>query len=159
KSTLINRLIGEERMLTGPEPGLTRDAIHIGWSHKGKPVRLVDTAGLRRRARVTERLEKMSGRETMRAIRLAHGVVLGIDAAQGLEKQDLLIAHHVAEEGRALVIAVNKWDVVKDRRAVLRHVQEKVEDSIAQLAGVPVVTVSALKGEGLDELMKEVMQA
>jgi GTP-binding protein len=158
KSTLINRLIGEERMLTGPEPGLTRDAIPIGWRYKGKPVRLVDTAGLRRRAKVTDKLEKMSGHETLRAIRLAHVAVLVIDAAQAFEKQDLIIAHHVAEEGRALVIAVNKWDAVKDKRAALRHVREKIEDSLAQVSGVPVVTLSALKGEGLEELMKEVMK-
>ncbi|MGE3623837.1 MAG: ribosome biogenesis GTPase Der, partial [Bdellovibrionales bacterium] len=99
KSTLVNRLIGEDRMLTGPEPGLTRDAIAIGWNFRGRPVRLVDTAGLRRRGKVTEKLEKMSGHETIRAIRLAHVVVLVVDAQQPLEKQDLLIAHHVAEEG------------------------------------------------------------
>ena len=122
KSTLINKLIGEERMLTGPEPGLTRDAIPIGWTYKGKPVRLVDTAGLRRRVRVTEKLEKMSGHESLRAIRLAHVVVLVIDALQPLEKQDLLIAHHVVEEGRALGLAVNKWDAVKNARGTLRTI-------------------------------------
>ena len=158
KSTLVNRLIGEDRMITGPEPGLTRDAIPIGWSHKGRPVRLVDTAGLRRRAKVTEKLEKMSGHETIRAIRLAHVVVLVIDAAQGLEKQDLSIAHHVAEEGRALVIAVNKWDAVKDKKAVLRGIRERAEDSLAQLSGLPMVTISALEGEGLDDLMRGVME-
>lgn len=158
KSTLINHLIGEERMLTGPEPGLTRDSIQIAWAHKGKPVRLVDTAGLRRRARVTSELEEMCGHETFRAIRLAHVVVLVIDAVAGFEKQDLLIAHHVAEEGRALVIAVNKWDAVKDKRAALRDIRERAEDSLAQVAGVPLVTISALKGEGLDALMKDVMK-
>ncbi|HUY69307.1 MAG TPA: ribosome biogenesis GTPase Der, partial [Alphaproteobacteria bacterium] len=117
KSTLINRLIGEERMLTGPEPGLTRDAIHIGWEYKGKPMRLVDTAGLRRRARIEDALEKMSAAESLRAIRLAHVVILVIDAAQPFDKQDLAIARHVAEEGRALVVAVNKWDAVKEKRA------------------------------------------
>jgi GTP-binding protein len=158
KSTLINRLIGEERMLTGPEPGLTRDAIPIGWEYQGRPVRLVDTAGLRKKARVTEKLEKMSTHESMRAVRLAHVVVLVIDAAQPFDKQDLVIARHVAEEGRALVVAVNKWDSVKEKRAITRLVAEKAEVSLAQLAGVPLVPVSALKGDGLDDLMKAVMR-
>jgi GTP-binding protein len=157
KSTLINRLIGEDRMLTGPEPGLTRDAIPIGWHYNDKPVRLVDTAGLRRRARVKEKLEKMSGHESLRAIRLANVVVLVIDALQPFDKQDLIIAHHVAEEGRALVIAVNKWDAVKEKRAVMKIIREKAEVSLAQVAGLPIVTLSALKGEGLDDLMKAVM--
>lgn len=158
KSTLINRLLGKERMLTGPEPGLTRDAIPILWKHKGKTVRLVDTAGLRRRARVTDALEKMSAQETLRAIRLAHVVVLVLDANEPFDKQDLTIAHHVAEEGRALVIAANKWDTVKDKRAAMRLMREKIADSLAQIAGVPVVTISALEGEGLDALMKDVMR-
>ncbi|MFY9289008.1 MAG: ribosome biogenesis GTPase Der [Alphaproteobacteria bacterium] len=158
KSTLINMLIGEERMMTGPEPGLTRDAIPISWEYKGKPVRLVDTAGLRKRARVTEKLEKMSGHETLRAIRLAHVVVLVVDANQPFDKQDLIIGHHVVEEGRALIIAVNKWDVVKDKSAAERTVREKVEDSLAQVAGLPIVNISALKGEGLSNLMKAVME-
>jgi len=158
KSTLVNKLIGEDRMITGPEPGLTRDAIPIGWSYKGKPIRLVDTAGLRKRARVTEKLEKMSGHESIRAIRLAHVVVLVIDASQGLEKQDLTIAHHVAEEGRALVLAVNKWDAIKDKKKTLRDITERVEDSLAQLDGLPMVTISALEGDGLNDLMKSVMK-
>lgn len=157
KSTLINALIGEDRLLTGPEPGLTRDAIPIKWNFQGKPIRLVDTAGLRKRARVKEDLEKMSGHETIRAIRLAHVVVLVLDANMPFDKQDLIIAHHVIEEGRALIIAVNKWDTIKDKNATARLVQEKVEDSLAQVAGVPIVNVSALKGEGLNGLMKTVM--
>jgi GTPase len=158
KSTLVNRLVGEERMLTGPEPGLTRDAIHIGWEYKGKPVRLVDTAGLRRRARVEEKLEKMSVQESLRAIRLAHVVVLVLDAEKAFDKQDYTIAQHVVEEGRALVLAVNKWDAVREKRDVLRMVQAKVEASLAQVAGVPIVPISALNGEGLDKLMKEVVR-
>ena len=157
KSTLINQLIGSERLLTGPEPGLTRDSIHIGWEWNGKPVRLVDTAGLRRRAKVTEHLEKMSGHETIRAIRLAHVVVLVIDAVEGVDKQDLVIARHVIEEGRALVIAVNKWDAVHERRAILTAIRERIEDSLAQAAGISIVTMSALKADGLDVLMKAVM--
>ncbi|MER2520584.1 MAG: ribosome biogenesis GTPase Der [Bdellovibrionales bacterium] len=158
KSTLLNRLIGEDRMLTGPEPGLTRDSIPVNWEYKGHPIRLVDTAGLRKRARVTGNLEKLSTHETMRSVRLAHVVVLVVDADQPLDKQDLVIAHHVMEEGRALIIAVNKWDAVKDPRAAMKRVEEKIEDSLAQAAGIPVVPISALKGEGLDRMMKEVMR-
>ncbi len=156
KSTLVNSLIGEERMLTGPEPGLTRDAIPIGWSYHDKPIRLVDTAGLRRRARIEEKLEKLSAQETLRAIRLAHVVVLVIDAAQPFDKQDYTIAQHVVEEGRCLVVAINKWDTVKEKVATLRMIQAKIEVSLAQVTGVPLVTISALNGEGLDKLMKEV---
>ncbi|MBZ0325012.1 MAG: ribosome biogenesis GTPase Der, partial [Alphaproteobacteria bacterium] len=114
KSTLINRLLGEERLLTGPEPGVTRDAISVPWRHQGREVRLVDTAGLRRRAQVTDRLEKMSGEETRRAVRYAQVVVLVLDARDMLEKQDLTIARWVVDEGRALVVAVNKWDLITD---------------------------------------------
>lgn len=158
KSTLVNQLIGEDRMLTGPEPGLTRDSIQIGWQYGEKPVRLVDTAGLRRRARVTEKLEKVSGHETLRSIRLAHVVVLMMDAAQALDKQDLTIARHVVDEGRALIIAVNKWDTVKDKRAKLKEIRETIEDSLAQVAGVPIITLSALNGTGLDVLMRNVFK-
>ncbi|MDD5586482.1 MAG: ribosome biogenesis GTPase Der [Alphaproteobacteria bacterium] len=156
KSTLVNRLIGEERLLTGPEPGLTRDAIHVEWEYKGQSIRLVDTAGLRRRARIEEKLEKMSAQETLRAIRLAHVVVLVLDAEQPFDKQDYTIAQHVVEEGRALVIAVNKWDAVKEKTAVSRMIRAKIEASLAQVAGVPLVPISALKGEGLDKLMREI---
>lgn len=156
KSTLINRLIGEERMLTGPEPGLTRDAIPIAWEYKGKPVRLVDTAGLRRRAKITEALEKMSAGESLRAIRLAHVVVLVIDAVRGFDKQDLAIARHVTEEGRALAVAVNKWDLVKDKKAATKLISDRAEESLAQVAGLPLIHVSALKGDGLDDLMKAI---
>ncbi|MBV8059922.1 MAG: ribosome biogenesis GTPase Der [Alphaproteobacteria bacterium] len=158
KSTLVNQLLGEERMLTGPEPGLTRDSIQIHWQYGEKPVRLVDTAGLRRRARVTEKLEKASGHETLRSIRLAHVVILVVDAAQALDKQDLTIAKHVVEEGRALLVAVNKWDTVKDKREKLKEVRETIEDSLAQVAGVPIITMSALKGTGLDVLMRNVFR-
>jgi GTP-binding protein len=157
KSTLINQLIGEHRLMTGPEPGLTRDAIPIKWNYKGQAVRLIDTAGLRRRARVEERLEKMSGHETLRAIRLAHVVVLVIDANQPFDKQDLVIAHHVIEEGRALVVAVNKWDTVTEKNIVMNIIIEKARVSLAQVAGLPLVTLSALNGDGLDKLMNAVM--
>jgi GTP-binding protein len=158
KSTLVNQLIGEERMLTGPEPGLTRDSIAIGWAYNDQPVRLVDTAGVRRRKNITEKLEKASVQETLRAIRLAHVVVLVIDAEGKLDKQDLTIAQHTLEEGRALVVALNKWDAVKDKREKLQQIKERVGDSLSQVAGVPVVTLSALKGDGLSKLMDTVLR-
>ena len=157
KSTLINQLIGEERMLTGPEPGLTRDAIPIAWSYNGQLIRLIDTAGLRRRAKVTEKLEKMSGHESLRAIRLAHVVVLVIDAEMPFDKQDLTIAHHVIEEGRALVVAINKWDKIKEKNEVLREIGYRAEDSLAQVAGLPLIPISALNGNGVEDLMNAVM--
>lgn len=159
KSTLVNHLIGEERMLTGPEPGLTRDAIQVRWEHQGRAVRLVDTAGLRRKSRIDDPLEKMSTQESLRAIRLAHVVVLVVDATQALEKQDLTIAHHVDQEGRALVIAVNKWDLVKDRKTYLEDLRDKIENSLAQMAGIACVTLSALHGEGTETLMQAVFKA
>ncbi len=158
KSTLVNRLLGEERMLTGPEPGLTRDSIPISWTYNDKPIRLVDTAGMRRRARVSEGLEKLSVAETLRTIRLAQVVILVLDSTQPFDKQDLVIAHHVIEEGRALVIALNKWDLVKDKKLVMRQIREKAEASLAQVSGVPLVPMCALKNEGLDDLMRETMR-
>lgn len=157
KSTLINQLIGEDRMLTGPEPGLTRDAIPIAWEFHGKPVRLVDTAGMRRRVRVTEALEKLSVQESLRAIRLANVVILVLDATQPFDKQELVIAHHVIEEGRALVVALNKWDLVVDKKLVAKQIRAKAEASLAQVEGVPLVQICALKGEGLKDLMRETM--
>src|SRR5437763_522733 len=118
KSTLVNRLLGEDRVLTGPEPGITRDAIAIDWGWQGRPIRLIDTAGMRRRARVEARLERLSVADTLRAVRFAGTVILVIDALQPLERQDLTIANLVAEEGRALVLALNKVDLVTDRPAL-----------------------------------------
>ncbi|HXV23297.1 MAG TPA: ribosome biogenesis GTPase Der [Alphaproteobacteria bacterium] len=159
KSTLVNRLIGQERLLTGPEPGITRDAIAIDWEWRGHPLRLIDTAGLRRRARVEAKLEKLSAADSSRAIRFAEVVVLVLDAVQGLEKQDLTIARLVEEEGRALVIAANKWDAVADKALARRQLRERIETSLPQVKGLPVVTVSALKGRNLDELMAAVFAA
>ena len=158
KSTLLNRLIGEERTITGPEPGITRDAIAVAWSHRGRRVRLVDTAGLRRRARVVEKLEKLSVDDALRVIRLAEVVVLTLDAEMALERQDLTIARLVADEGRALVIAVNKWDLVRDRRVTLAAIRERLAESLPQIKGVPVVTLSALHGEGMARLMPAVFK-
>jgi GTP-binding protein len=158
KSTLINRLLGEERVLTGPEPGVTRDAISIDWQWQGKPMRLVDTAGLRKRARVTGRVEKIATQDTMRAIRFANVAVLVLDAQEPVEKQDLTIGAHVLDEGRALVIALNKWDLSQSRRA-LDQARDRIEVSLPQAKGVAVVPVSALTGAGLDRLMRAVVQA
>jgi GTP-binding protein len=157
KSTLANALLGEERLLTGPEAGITRDAIAVDWAWKGTPVRLVDTAGLRRRARVVEKLERLSGADTERAVRYAHVVVLVLDANDPLEKQDLTIARHVVDEGRALVIAANKWDAVEDKSAALKALKERVAKSLPQVAGVPIVTLSARSGRNLDKLMQAVL--
>ncbi len=159
KSTLINKLIGEDRLLSGPEAGITRDAIAIDWQYRGRAVRLVDTAGLRRRARVTEKLEALSVGDTLRSIRFAEVVVLLLDAAAALEKQDLSIAAQVVEEGRALVIAVNKWDVAHDRSSILDNIHHRMETSLPQVRGVPLVTISALKERNLDRLMKAVFDA
>jgi GTPase len=159
KSTLVNRLIGQERLLTGPEAGITRDAIAVDWDWRGRKLRLVDTAGLRRRSKVEAKLEKLSAADTLRAIRFAEVVVLVLDAEQGLEKQDLTIARLVEEEGRALVIAANKWDRVADKNAAKRNLRHRAEISLPQVKGLPVVTLSALTGRNLDELMKAVFLA
>jgi len=153
KSTLVNRLVGGERVLTGPEPGITRDAIAVEWTHRGRRVRLIDTAGLRRRARVQAKLEKLSGADTLRAIRFAQVVVLVVDATAPLERQDLSIASTVVDEGRALVIAANKWDIVPNREAALRALRERLEDSLPQVRGVRLVTISALKGDNVPALV------
>ncbi len=159
KSTLVNAFLGEERLLTGPEPGITRDAIAVDWTYGGRRLRLIDTAGLRRRARIEQRLEKMSTADTMRAVRLAHVVVLVVEAAAILEKQDLTIARHVVDEGRALVVAVNKWDLVQDHAATLARLRDRLETSLPQVRGIPTVTVSALRGQRLDRLMDAVLRA
>ncbi|ESR23613.1 ribosome biogenesis GTPase Der [Lutibaculum baratangense] len=158
KSTLINRLIGSERLLTGPEAGITRDAITLDWEWKGRPVQLVDTAGMRRKARVQEKLEKLSVADTLRAVRFAHVVVVVIDIDQPFEKQDLQIADLVVREGRALVIAFNKWDRAEDADAQLRDLRLEADRLIAQVRGMPTVPVSGLAGRGLDNLMKAVFK-
>ncbi|MCP5367083.1 MAG: ribosome biogenesis GTPase Der [Hyphomicrobiales bacterium] len=153
KSTLINRLIGEERLLTGPEAGVTRDSIAVAWSHEGRPVRLFDTAGLRRKARVTAKVESLSAADALRAVRFAQVVVLVLDGRTPLEKQDLTIARLVIDEGRALVIGINKWDLVDDRRAAMAQVRDRLEASMPRVRGIPVVTFSALTGRGVDRLL------
>lgn len=159
KSTLVNGLLGQERVLTGPEPGITRDAIAVDWDWQGRLIRLVDTAGMRRRPRVEGRLEQLSVADTLRAVRFAGTVVLVLDALQPLEKQDLTIASLVADEGRALVLALNKWDAVAAREATLAQVRDRLERSLPQLHGIAPLPVSALAGDGLDGLMKAVLAA
>jgi GTP-binding protein len=156
KSTLANRLIGEERLITGPEAGITRDAIAVDWNYGGRALRLVDTAGLRRRARVSERLEQLSGGETLHALRFAEIVLLVLDATESFDKQDLTIARQVLEEGRALVVAANKWDAVTDKPATLRAMEDRLERSLPQARGVPLVTISGARGRGIDPLMRAV---
>ena len=153
KSTLVNKMLGEERMITGPEAGITRDSITIGWNWNDRPVRLVDTAGLRKRAKVEDKLEKLSAFDTKRAIDHAEVVVLLLDATRGLEAQDLRIADQVIEEGRALVIALNKWDVAEGASALFNGVKAALEEGLSQLRGVPVLTVSAKTGKGIDQLL------
>ena len=155
KSTLVNRLIGEDRMLTGSEAGITRDSISIEWSHKGHPVRLVDTAGLRRKSRVTDKLETLSAEDSHRAIQYAQLVVLLLDGRTMLEKQDLTIARQVIEEGRVLIIGVNKWDVVKNKKAARDTLTDRLITSLPQIRGVPVVFFSALTGSGVQKLLPE----
>ena len=157
KSTLVNRMIGEERLLTGPEAGITRDAIAIDWHYRDRPIHLVDTAGLRRRSRVTAKLEKLSVADALRVVRFAEVVLLLLDADAAMEKQDLTIARQVLDEGRALVVAVNKWDVCEDRQGTLRDLRDRLLRSLPQSKGVPVVPVSARTGQNLDRLMDAVL--
>ncbi len=159
KSTLLNRLLGEERMLTGPEPGLTRDAVAVVLADKDGPIELVDTAGMRRRARVELPLEKLAVGASIGALKLAEVVVLVVDAVDGLHDQDLQIAQLIEREGRACVLALNKWDAVADRSATRRLITERLEESLAQVKGIPVVTFSALTGAGVERLLPAVRRA
>jgi GTP-binding protein len=159
KSTLVNRLLGEDRMLTGPEAGLTRDAITSEWEHEGRRIKLVDTAGLRKRANIDDPVEKLSVSNTLEAIRMAEVVVLVLDSAAILDKQDLTIARMVVEEGRALVIAINKWDVVENPDEALKRLKDRLETSMPQVRGVPTITLSALAGRGIKRLMDAVLEA
>src|SRR6266851_2328998 len=158
KSTLVNRLLGEDRLLTGPEAGITRDAIAIDWRWRDHQFRIIDTAGMRRRARVEAKLEKLSIGDTLRAIRFAEVVVLVLDAEQPFEKQDLTIARMVEEEGRALVIAASKWDAVNNKKATLQLLADRTTRSLPQLQGIACVPVSGKTGAGLDRLMETVLK-
>ena len=160
KSTLLNRLLGQERQLTGPEPGLTRDSIAVTITDTdGYKIELVDTAGLRKRARIEADLEKMSVSSAINALKMAEVVVLTLDAVEGVNDQDLQIARLVEREGRACVIALNKWDAVPDRNAARKAATDRLEESLAQMKGIPVVTFSALTGAGIDRLLPAVRAA
>jgi GTPase len=158
KSTLVNALLGEERMITGPEAGITRDSIASPLSFEGRPLLLFDTAGLRRKMRVEGKAEELSVGDALKAIRFAEVVVLLLDAEHPFEKQDLQIADLVAQEGRALVIAINKWDLVRDREKRLKELRETCQRLLPQVKGVSLVPVSALGVTGLDRLMQEVIE-
>ncbi|MGI9403319.1 MAG: ribosome biogenesis GTPase Der, partial [Hyphomicrobium sp.] len=159
KSTLVNALLGEERMITGPEPGLTRDAVPSDLEWSGRRVRLYDTAGLRRKAKVTELSEKLGASDAIRALRFAEVVVLIVDAERLIEHQDLTIADLVTQEGRALVIAVNKWDLVEDKQKMQKELRATLAESLSQVPGVALVTISALSGRGINRLMEAVLEA
>ncbi len=157
KSTLVNALLQDERMLTGPEAGVTRDAITSDWEWHGRRFKLVDTAGLRRQSKVNDSLEKLSAASSRYAVNMAQVVVLVLDADAVLDKQDLTIASKVLDEGRALIIAVNKWDIANKKEAIDR-LRYRLKTSLTQVEGIPTVTISALKGEGLDKLMSAVLK-
>jgi GTP-binding protein len=159
KSTLVNRLIGEERLLTGPEAGITRDAIAVDLDWRGHGFRVYDTAGLRRRAKVEHKLEKLSVADALRAIRFADVVVVLIDAQHPFEEQDLRIADLVEREGRALVLAVNKWDLAERRPGAISRLRSEADHSLPQVKGAPVVAVSGITGEGVDRLMQSILDA
>ena len=159
KSTLLNRLLGEERMITGPEPGLTRDAVAVRLHDELGEIEVVDTAGLRRKARVDGVLEHMSVSATIEALKMAEVVVLTLDATEGVHEQDLQIARLIEREGRACILALNKWDAVEDRTKTRRAISDRLETSLAQMKGIPVVTISALTGAGIDKLLPTVRAA
>ena len=154
KSTLVNTMLGEDRMITGPEAGITRDSISLNWEWDGRPIRLVDTAGLRKRAKVDDKLERLSAADAKRAIDYAEVVVLLLDATRGLESQDLRIASQVIEEGRALIIAVNKWDVAEHASSLFNGIKDALGEGLAQLRDVPLLTVSAKTGKGIETILK-----
>jgi GTP-binding protein len=158
KSTLINRILGEERLLVGPEAGITRDSIGLEFQWRDRAFKLFDTAGLRKRARVEDKLEKLAAADAIRAVRFAEVVVLLVDAAIPFEKQDLSIADLAAKEGRALVIALSKWDLIEDRGARLSRLREEASRLLPQVRGAPVIAVSGTAGEGIDRLMGAVIQ-
>lgn len=160
KSTLLNRLLGQERMLTGPEPGLTRDAVaSILTAEDGSRIEIVDTAGLRRPARIEAELEKMSAGASIHALKMAEVVILTLDATDGINDQDLRIAQLIEREGRACVLVLNKWDAVADRNAARKAISDRLETSLTQMKGIPVVTLSALTGAGVERLLPTVRRA
>lgn len=158
KSTLINALLGEDRLLSGPEAGITRDSVAVDWRWKGRLLRLIDTAGMRRKARVTARVERLSVADARRAVDFAHVAILVLDATVMLEKQDLTIARQVLDEGRALIIAANKWDLVTDASASMAQLNDRLATSLPQAKGLPVVGISALHRRKLDRLLESTLR-
>ena len=159
KSTLINRILGEERLITGPEAGITRDSIAVDWmwhspDGRERPVRLIDTAGMRKRAKVQDKLEKLSVADALHSVDFAEVVVLMLDSTLGLEAQDLKIADKVLQEGRALIIALNKWDVAENGSSLYQGVRKALDEGLAQVRGVPLITVSGATGKNLDQLLQ-----
>ncbi len=159
KSTLVNAMLDEERMLTGPEAGITRDAISNAWAWRGRDIELWDTAGIRRKSRVQQKIEKLAVADALRAINFAECVVVMLDATTEIERQDLALCDLVGREGRAVVLALNKWDAVDDKNKKMRDVDSKLEDVLPDIRGVLVVTLSAKQGRGIDQLMTAVMKA
>jgi GTP-binding protein len=159
KSTLMNALLQQDRVMTGPEAGLTRDAIAADWVYNTRKFKLIDTAGLRRRTKIDNKIEDMAVQDTMRAIRLSQIVILMIDANREFEKQDLQIAAHIIEEGRALVIAANKWDQIEERKELLEELKYQMQTSLAQVRHIPFVTISALRENNLEALMEACLEA
>jgi GTP-binding protein len=155
KSTLLNKILGEERVLTGPEAGITRDAIAVEYMFEGRPLKLVDTAGMRKKSNVVGKLEKLAVADSLRSIQYAHVVILVLDAQMPLEKQDNAIAALVEQEGRALVLAVNKWDTVDDKPAYLKAINQRLEKVLPQVKGIPVVPISGKTGFGIPKLLRE----
>jgi GTP-binding protein len=158
KSTLINQLIGQDRLLTGDMPGVTRDAIALDWEHQGRRIRLTDTAGMRKQSRAMASAERLAVMDTQRTIQFAEVVILLIDATAPLEKQDLTIASDVVEEGRALVLALNKWDLVKNKDAQMKEIQRILETQLTQARGIPCIPISAIHGKNLNRLLDAVFQ-
>lgn len=158
KSTLLNRLLGSERSITGPEAGITRDAVAAEWEWEDRRIKLIDTAGLRRKSRVDEGLEKLSVANAIDEIKMAEVVILVIDAAVPFETQDLQIADLVEREGRAMIVAVNKWDLVEDKAQLLKTLKARVDELLPQWKGVPIVAISALAGDGVDRLMPAIVK-
>ena len=153
KSTLINTIVGEERLLTGSEAGITRDSITVEWNYNGRSIRLIDTAGLRRRSKIQDRVESLSAKESFRVIQYAQIVVLVLDGNLMIEKQDLTIARQVIEEGRILMIAVNKWDIVKNRTQAMQALGDRLQTSLPQVRGIPIIQLSALTGQNINKLI------
>jgi GTP-binding protein len=159
KSTLINKMLQQDRLITGPEAGITRDSIAIDWEWQGRPVRLIDTAGMRKKAKVDDKLEKLSVADARRAVDFAEVVVLLLDGTRGLEVQDLKIADNVLQEGRALIIAINKWDVVENTGSLFNGIKAALDEGLSQARGIPLITVSGFTGKGIDQLLTAAFEA